>query len=167
VKLDPTIINHFIIYLAIFRVGVIAAGVIAIWLGYRLFRPGLGAGAKTENGDASLEATVAGNTLALKGAAPGTFLSLFGVAIIVAMIVTGSPSMTLGPIEDAAGVTTSDSTAVGGASGVSPAVLHLRSTQMSVLAGIDRDLREGARDTATAYLDLRELVQSIQEEDSP
>jgi hypothetical protein len=162
-KLDPSIINHFIIYLAIFRVGVLAAGVIAIWLGYRLFRPGLGAAVKTGDGETSLEATVAGNTLALKGAAPGTFLSLFGVAIIVAMIVTGSPSMTLDPIEDAAGTAAADSTAT---SDLSVGSFHLRGNQVSALTRIDRDLREGASDTSMAYRDLREWVKKIQE-DSP
>lgn len=78
----------FLIYAALFRLAVIAVGVVAIVLGYLLFVRGAVARGRT---DAGLE--VAEFKLNLKNAAPGTCFAAFGAAVIVAMLVGGSPSL--------------------------------------------------------------------------
>ncbi|HLC17150.1 MAG TPA: tetratricopeptide repeat protein [Thermodesulfovibrionia bacterium] len=81
----------FIIYVMVFRLAIISAGVISIVLGYRLFMQ-KGAGRDTVSG-ASFEAKVSDWKFALKNAGPGTFFALFGVIIISVMIVKGSPEL--------------------------------------------------------------------------
>lgn len=88
----------FIIYLTIFRVSIIAAGIVSIVLGYRLFCKGIwpevGSGKET-----SLNADIGGHKLTLKNAAPGTFFAMFGVIIISLMFASGSPEMTFEMID--------------------------------------------------------------------
>ncbi|CAN2047570.1 Tetratricopeptide repeat protein [Candidatus Magnetomoraceae bacterium gMMP-13] len=83
-------ISAFIIYLTIFRLSIIAAGVISIAFGYRLFCKGI----LTEKG-ATVNAEVGTSKFALKNAAPGTCFALFGVIIISSMLIAGSPEMTM------------------------------------------------------------------------
>ena len=80
----------FLVYAAVFRLSVIAAGVVAIVLGYLLFVRGAVVRSRTEAG---LE--IAEFKLKLKNAAPGTCFAAFGVVIIVAMLMDGNPSLTL------------------------------------------------------------------------
>ncbi len=90
--------NTFIIYLLIFRLSIIASGITSIVLGYRLFCKGIwpeaGSGKET-----SLDANIGGHQFTLRNAAPGTFFALFGVIIISAMFVSGSPEMTFEMID--------------------------------------------------------------------
>ena len=72
-------------YVLIWRLGVLACGLVSIVLGYRLFMQGLA----TQPGD--LEAGVGGHSLKLRNIAPGTFFALFGAAIIATLVWT-SPS---------------------------------------------------------------------------
>lgn len=78
----------FLIYATLFRLAVIAAGVLIIVLGYRLFLQGL---ASSDESDASIEG--GGFKLTLKNAAPGTSFALFGAVLISAMVIQGSPEL--------------------------------------------------------------------------
>ena len=72
-------------YVLIWRICVLACGLVAVILGYRLFKMGFAA----QQGD--LEAGVGGSTLKVRNIAPGTFFALFGAAIIAALV-WSSPS---------------------------------------------------------------------------
>jgi len=79
--------QFFVVYLITFRLAIIAAGVVSIVLGYRLFTHGItaadqGSGMSTSVGTMKLE---------LKNAAPGTFFAIFGVVIISVMLVSSPP----------------------------------------------------------------------------
>lgn len=87
-------LSEFLIYVTCFRLAVIAAGVVSIVLGYRLFVAGVRFD-RTISGETTFDAKVAGQGFALKNAAPGTGFGLFGVIIISVMLVQGSPELTL------------------------------------------------------------------------
>lgn len=92
----------FLLYAAVFRLAVIAVGVVAIVLGYLLFVRGAVARGKT---DAGLE--FAEFKLSLKSAAPGTCFAAFGAVIIVVMLMDGNPELVLEEARGAAaGATT-------------------------------------------------------------
>ncbi|MEM7224594.1 MAG: tetratricopeptide repeat protein [Pseudomonadota bacterium] len=80
----------FLIYAGVFRLAVIAVGVVAIVLGYRLFVRASIVKGRTEAG---LE--IAKFKLNLKNAAPGTCFAAFGAGIVLAMLIEGSPSLTM------------------------------------------------------------------------
>jgi tetratricopeptide (TPR) repeat protein len=75
-----------IIYAALFRLSVIAAGFGCVVMGYRLFVLGVmpreGSGIDSEFGQLRLS---------LKNAAPGTCFAALGVIMIIAMVVQGNP----------------------------------------------------------------------------
>ena len=96
-----TVTSAFILYLVLFRLAIIAAGVVSIVLGYRLFVRGVWPEAKTSQGT-SIDAEVAGSRFTVKNAAPGTCFALFGVIIIGLMFGAGSPELTLDLVEQAA-----------------------------------------------------------------
>lgn len=74
-----------VIYVLVWRLSVLACGLVSIILGYRLFMSGLTAH------EGSLEAGMGKSSLKLGNIAPGTFFALFGAAII-ATIVWTSPA---------------------------------------------------------------------------
>jgi len=82
--------TSFLIYATLFRLAVIAAGVLIIVLGYRLFLQGL---ASRDETDAALEG--GGFKLTLKNAAPGTSFALFGAVLISVMVIQGSPELNI------------------------------------------------------------------------
>jgi hypothetical protein len=95
-------LTPLIYYLAAIRLGVIAAGIICITLGYRLFMRAL-----PPSGPASdpipkedVSAEIAGTKLTIRNASPGTCFALFGAVIIVAMYITGGPEATLDILEE-------------------------------------------------------------------
>lgn len=69
-----------VIYVLIWRLAVLACGLVSIILGYRLFMSGLTAH------EGSLEAGMGKSSLKLRNIAPGTFFALFGAAIIATLI---------------------------------------------------------------------------------
>ncbi len=94
------IISVFIIYLTVFRMAIITAGVISIILGYRLFCRGILSGNGSGKGtDVSVNS--GWFRIFLRNAAPGTCFALFGVIIISSMSVTGSPQMTIKMMREA------------------------------------------------------------------
>jgi len=89
---------YFLIYVTLFRLAIIAAGVISIVLGYRLFCKGIWPD-QGEQG-AAFDAKIAGANFTLKNAAPGTFFALFGV-IIISFMLSGMPEFTLETVNQA------------------------------------------------------------------
>ncbi len=83
----------FLIYVTLFRLSIICAGVISMMLGYRLFCKGVWPGGSGGGEASSVDATFAGTKFSLKNAAPGTCFGLFGVIIISMMFATGSPEL--------------------------------------------------------------------------
>ncbi len=84
----------FVIYLIIFRLAIIAAGVVCIVAGYLLFKHGFTQGDKTE-----LEGHVGKYRLSVRNAAPGTCFALFGAFIITANFIDGGPGLTMKTLE--------------------------------------------------------------------
>lgn len=80
----------FLAYAAAFRLAVIAAGVVAIVLGYKLFVKGV-----MPEGRTSASAGLGDVQLSVRNAAPGTCFALFGAAIIVFMLAQGGPELSL------------------------------------------------------------------------
>jgi hypothetical protein len=70
-----------LLYLAAFRVAMIAAGVVAILLGYRLFALGVRPRSIPDR-DESIAGEIAGAKVTMSNVAPGTGFALFGVIII-------------------------------------------------------------------------------------
>lgn len=95
------VVTVFTIYLILFRLAIIAAAVVSIILGYRLFCKGVWPDAGSGKGT-SVDAKIAGSGFTLKNAAPGTCFAMFGVLIIAIMFARGGPELTLKSLEDAA-----------------------------------------------------------------
>lgn len=84
--MDHLVVVGFLIYAVLFRLAVIATGVAAIVLGYKLFLRGvMGEGGTNVNAEAGQI------KLTLHNAGPGLGFALFGAIIIGVMIVQGSP----------------------------------------------------------------------------
>ncbi len=92
--------SAFIIYLVLFRIAIIASGTVSIVLGYKLFCKGIGLDDSSKKGT-DVDAKIAGTSIKLKNAAPGTCFALFGVVIISIMFIYGGPELTMKTIEDA------------------------------------------------------------------
>jgi len=84
--------TYFLVYLILYRLSVITAGIVCVTLGYRMFCKGLWPDSKS--GGNELTAEIGGMKFFLKNGAPGTFFALFGIIIISAMIITGAPEYT-------------------------------------------------------------------------
>lgn len=80
----------FTIYLVLFRLSLIAAGVTSIILGYKLLAKASG---PSRRGGGELEAKIGSSSFTLKDAAPGTFFALFGVIVISVMLLKDGPSL--------------------------------------------------------------------------
>ncbi len=94
------ITTGFLIYASLFRLAVIAAGVASIVLGYFLFARGVMPGGGTH-----AEARAGDIRLTLKNAAPGTVFALFGAAVIVVMLIQGSPELLIEDVSQLAAST--------------------------------------------------------------
>lgn len=83
--------SQFLVYVTAFRLAIIAAGVVSMILGYRLFMRGIyPAGA----GDSTIDFKAAGSGFSLKNVAPGSCFGIFGVVLITVMLVQGNPQFT-------------------------------------------------------------------------
>jgi hypothetical protein len=96
--------SQFLIYLTLYRLAIITAGVVSIVLGYRLFVRGVFPSIGTTE-ESAVQVTVAGSGFTLKNAAPGTAFGLFGVILITVMLSQGSPVLTYKTLQKAAAVT--------------------------------------------------------------
>lgn len=91
------IINNYMIYTLIFRLAVVAVGLVSIVLGYKLFTHESGF-SKSSNQEFSASS---GNAkLSLKGVGSGSLFSLFGIGLICTMVVTHRPEFVLEEIKN-------------------------------------------------------------------
>jgi len=81
-----------VVYLLVFRLSIVTAGIVSIVIGYRLFCRGV-AGASEANRASSIDSSVAGMKFSVQNAAPGTLFALFGAVLISVMLVQSSPSV--------------------------------------------------------------------------
>lgn len=139
----------YVIYLSLFRLAIIATGIISIILGYRLFAMGVfpETYGKHSGQDQSIEAEIGGTRLTVSNAAPGTVFAMFGVIIIAVMLITGGPEVTLKSFADR-GETTA--TLRGGE------VKELRSFAARALMQLER--KESAAAASTADEALQSLA---------
>jgi tetratricopeptide (TPR) repeat protein len=93
--------SQFLVYLTLYRLAIITAGVVSIVLGYRLFAPGV-VPVIGNTQESAVQVTVAGSGFTLKNAAPGTGFGLFGVILVTVMLVQGSPELTYETLQKAA-----------------------------------------------------------------
>ena len=93
--------SQFLIYVTTFRLAIIAAGVVSMILGYRLFVRGIYPAAG--GGESSIDIKAAGSGFTLKNAAPGTCFGVFGVVLITTMLVQGGPQFIYDTMQKAAG----------------------------------------------------------------
>jgi hypothetical protein len=77
-----------ILYAALFRLAIIAAGISCVTMGYRLFVLGV-----MPKDGSQIDASTGEIRLSLKNAAPGTCFAAFGVFMIIVMLVQGIPEM--------------------------------------------------------------------------
>lgn len=81
----------FLIYALIFRLGIIAAGLVTIFLGYSLFQ---GRRRRTQISDSSAEGSILGARFRLQNVTAGSIFALFGAALILGMVLQGNPEKT-------------------------------------------------------------------------
>ncbi len=93
--------SQFLIYLTVFRLAIVTAGIVSIVLGYRLFVRGVFPSRGTYQ-ESSVQVTVVGSGFTLKNAAPGTGFGLFGVILVTVMLIQGSPELTYETLQKAA-----------------------------------------------------------------
>ncbi len=93
---SPTDLTIYVtLIVALYKIASLAVGLLFGYMGYRLFLAGIDRPA----GD--LEAETNGRKLALKGAAPGTFLALFGAIVVGVTIWKGLDVDLPRPLSDA------------------------------------------------------------------
>lgn len=85
------LIGSYMVYTLIFRLAIVAAGVVSIILGYKLFTR------SNAQQDLSQEfsASAVGAKFLLKGGGSGTIFSLFGIVLISVMVLTNRPELVL------------------------------------------------------------------------
>lgn len=81
--------TSFLVYAALFRISIVAAGALGVVLGYRLLAKGIDRGQT----DQSLEASVGSARVMLRNMAPGTVLAVFGMTVIGVMVYQGMPEL--------------------------------------------------------------------------
>ncbi len=84
----------FLIYALIFRLAIIAAGIVCIILGYRLFADGI-----KRREETNVNAQAGPVKLTLDNAGPGSIFACFGAVIIVVMLSHGNPELVLEDIQ--------------------------------------------------------------------
>lgn len=92
----------FILYITLFRLSIIIAGITSIILGYRLFARGVFPASYGNLRGEDVTAEISGAKLTLRNATPGTSFALFGVIIIITMFFTGAPEVTLEMLKEGA-----------------------------------------------------------------
>ncbi|MCI5137145.1 MAG: hypothetical protein D3922_01725 [Candidatus Electrothrix sp. AR1] len=84
----------FYIYALTFRLAIIAAGIVSVVLGYKLFVIGVMGGEKTR-----INAQAGPIKLTLANAGPGSVFALFGAFIIAVMLSQGNPELVLKDVQ--------------------------------------------------------------------
>lgn len=94
--------RDILLYLLISRTAIVIAGIVSLWLGYKLLAR---SDTRTSNPDqksaasTSIEASVVGTRISLKNAAPGTAFALFGALLIIVALIQSSPSVSIETIQ--------------------------------------------------------------------
>ncbi len=85
--------SQFLVYAALFRLGIVGLGGACVVLGYRLLSQALEkkAGGRSRAADGSVVAVVGEARFALRNLAPGTMFAAFGMVIIAIMLYEGMP----------------------------------------------------------------------------
>jgi tetratricopeptide (TPR) repeat protein len=83
-------VSAFLVYACIFRIAIIFAGAMCVFLGYRLFHLELHSSHQQQS---TISAKLAGQSLTLRNAAPGTVFSVFGIFLISMMLIQGNPEL--------------------------------------------------------------------------
>ena len=134
--------SYFIIYLIIFRLAIIAAGILTVFWGYRLFCKGIWpAGDKS-----TFDAKLANARFTLKNAAPGTFFALFGIIVISIMLYQGNPELTLKNVKNAENIESKE--------------LYLRKYDINKVNQINQDYKDGYITVDKAYDELYNYLKS-------
>jgi hypothetical protein len=81
-------------YLLVFRLSIVAAGMLSLVLGYKLFLKGSETFAKSTAGT-TIESSIGIGKFTVRNAAPGTAFALFGVCLLMITLVQGRPLVTL------------------------------------------------------------------------
>jgi len=74
-----------VLYLMVYRLAIIASGIVCIVIGYRLFYKG------AHDADSSVKASFSNMSFIFKNVTPGTLFAGFGMIIITSMILSGTP----------------------------------------------------------------------------
>ncbi len=82
----------YILYLILFRLAIITAGIVSIVLGYKLFVKGV---FSDGSGGTGVEAGVGALRLTMRNAAPGSVFALFGVIVIGVMFIKDAPNLSV------------------------------------------------------------------------
>lgn len=156
------IASAFIIYLAIFRLAIIAAGLVSIVLGYRLFIKGVwpeGAGRGTE-----IDAKIAASQFTVKNAAPGTCFAVFGAIIVTVMFASGGPELTFEMLKKASQIETNAASGESREdSSSSQWSLRMRGEENGGIQALTEQgiFYEGQRDTANAIAAYQKAVAMV------
>jgi hypothetical protein len=89
-----SLLSGFFLYATIFRLAIIAVGMLSVVLGYRLFIAAAQTGG-TSSKETAFGTKMVGLEFILKNSAPGTFFAIFGMIIISVMLVEGNPELVL------------------------------------------------------------------------
>lgn len=150
------ILPLIVIYLITFRLAIIVAGIIAIYLGYKLFIKGFWPEHNDKEGT-SFDAKIVGSHFKLKNAAPGTFFALFGVIIIAIMLIIGSPEFISKDLKSFK----QQDVKSGNSEKVESAERHiyLRSSDISTVNRIKQDFKNGYITAEQAYKELLIIIE--------
>jgi len=83
--------SEYVAYLMLFRLAIISSGTVAMILGYRLFAMAMIPAKDSQH--TSVSAKITGASFSIRNAAPGTAFCGFGMFLIVAMLVQGTPEL--------------------------------------------------------------------------
>jgi hypothetical protein len=148
-------------YLLLFRLSIVAAGIVSIALGYRLFCKGIGLQASGDTGS-TIESSLGPVKIAAWKVAPGTCYALFGALLLIVMMVQARPSVTLDTLskwqiksdtEESTGGSQSQKVVMKGGEGQN-------SIDMLTAQGIEF---EGKKDTANAQRSYEDAVKKMAE----
>ena len=90
----------FLIYAMVFRLAIIASGIVSIVLGYKLFLRLKTPPSKKNASGTDAHADIHKGTFGITNAAPGTLFALFGATIISVMLYQGNPEYLKKDISD-------------------------------------------------------------------
>ena len=94
-----TLSTEFLLYVALYRLTVLAIGALSIYLGFRLFHRSPDRHQRRPE-TASAEVEAGGFKVSMHNVWPGVYFALFGTALIGLMLWQGAPQLTLQDIQE-------------------------------------------------------------------